>query len=65
MSSKKNPSCFKNIVDAIAKSGLKKSLKKINIWKWSLDKKEVLKMFRKHEMGLTEVSEIEIYPSLY
>ena len=45
------PSCFKNIVEAISKSGLKDSLKQVDIfWNSTLDKDEVQAMFNELEM---------------
>ena len=49
---KSTPSCFKNIVEAISKSGLKDSLEEVDIkWNQTLKKDEVQPMFNELEMS--------------
>ena len=49
------PSCFKNIVEAISKSGLKNSLDEVDIsWNHTLKKDEVQTMF--NELGMSHIS---------
>ena len=58
---KSTPSCFKNIVEAISKSGLKDSLEKVDISDNKTLKKYVLKaMF--NELGMPHISVVEEYP---
>ena len=53
------PSCFKNIVEAISKSGLKDSLEEVDIsWNDTLKKDEVQAMF--NELGMPHISVIQI-----
>ena len=52
-----NPACFENIVEAIAKSGIKLNLKHIDIYNCKLDKETIQKMFVKH--GMNEVKVVE------
>ena len=55
------PSCFKNIVEAISKSGLKDSLKQVDIvYNKTLKKDEVQIMF--NELGMSHISVIEVNP---
>ena len=52
---KSNPSCFKNIVEAISESGLKDSLQEVDIiYNQTLDKDEVQAMF--NELGMPHIS---------
>ena len=56
-----NPSCFKNIVEAISKSGLKYSLEQIDIcYNDTLDKDEVQIMFNEFEMS--HISVVKEHP---
>ena len=49
------PSCFKNIVEAISKSGLRDSLEEVDIgWNDTLKKDEVQAMF--NELGMSHIS---------
>ena len=49
------PSCFKNIVEAISKSGLKDSLQQVDImYNYTLKKHEVQSMF--NELGMPHIS---------
>ena len=60
---KTTPSCFKNIVEAISKSGLKNSLEQIDIcYNQTLDKDEVQTMF--NELKMPHISVVEIDPAL-
>ena len=55
---KLTPSCFKNIVEAISKSGLKDSLEQIDIdWNKTLKKDKVQAMF--NELGMSHISVIQ------
>ena len=59
---KSTPSCFKNIVEAISKSGLKDSLEEIDIYcNQTLKKDEVQIMF--NELGMSHISVVEIGPN--
>ena len=50
------PSCFKNIVEAISKSGLRDSLEQVDIsWNDTLKKDEVQAMFNELEMTYISV----------
>ena len=52
------PSCFKNIVEAISKSGLRDSLEQVDIfWNSTLNKDEVQVMF--NELGMSHISVVE------
>ena len=56
------PSCFKNIVEAISKSGLKDSLEQVDIYyNQTLKKDEVQAMF--NELGMPLISVVEKCPS--
>ena len=56
------PSCFKNIVEAISKSGLRDSLEQVDIaWNQTLKKDEVQAMF--NELGMSHISVVEIGPN--
>ena len=58
---KSTPSCFKNIVEAISKSGLKDSLEQVDIfWNQTLKKDEVQAMF--NELGMSHISVVEKIP---
>ena len=58
----KTPSCFKNIVEAISKSGLRDSLEQVDIfWNSTLNKDEVQVMF--NELGMSHISVVEEGPS--
>ena len=55
------PSCFKNIVEAISKSGLKDSLQQVDIYRnQTLKKDEVQTMF--NELGMPLISVVQIDP---
>ena len=55
---KSTPSCFKNIVEAISKSGLRDSLQKVDIYcNNTLKKDEIQVMF--NELGMSHVSVVE------
>ena len=57
------PSCFKNIVEAISKSGLKESLQEVDInANHTLNKDEVQDMFNKLEMS--HISVVQKGPGL-
>ena len=59
---KSTPSCFKNIVEAISKSGLKDSLQQFDIaWNQTLKKDEVQAMF--NELGMPHISVVEVNPA--
>ena len=59
---KSTPSCFKNIVEAISKSGLKDSLEQVDIWSnTTLNKDEVQAMF--NELGMSHVSVVKEDPA--
>ena len=59
---KSTPSCFKNIVEAISKSGLKDSLQQVDIYGNQTLKKDVLQaMF--NELGMYHISVVEDFPS--
>ena len=52
------PSCFKNIVEAISKSGLKESLQEVDIYQnQTLKKDEVQAMF--NELGMSHISVVD------
>ena len=52
------PSCFKNIVEAISKSGLKDSLQQVDIvWNQTLKKDEVQTMF--NELKMSHISVVQ------
>ena len=54
------PSCFKNIVEAISKSGLKDSLDEVDIYcNNTLKKDEVQAMF--NELGISHISVVDKY----
>ena len=56
------PSCFKNIVEAISKSGLKDSLEEVDIeYNDTLKKDEVQAMF--NELEMPHISVVEVNPS--
>ena len=56
------PSCFKNIVEAISKSGLKDSLQQVDIrYNDTLKKDEVQAMF--NELGMPHISVVEEDPA--
>ena len=56
------PSCFKNIVEAISKSGLKDSLQQVDIiYNNTLKKDKVQTMF--NELGMSHISVVEIHPT--
>ena len=58
---KKTPSCFKNIVEAISKSGLRDSLEKVDIDNNNtLDKYKVEAMFKK--LGMSHISVVNVNP---
>ena len=58
---KTTPSCFKNIVEAISKSGLKDSLQQVDIYSNdTLKKDEVKAMF--NELEMSHISVVEIGP---
>ena len=58
---KSTPSCFKNIVEAISKSGLKDSLEHVDIaYNETLKKDEVQAMF--NELGMSHISVVEKCP---
>ena len=58
----KTPSCFKNIVEAISKSGLRDSLEQVDIiYNTTLNKDEVQVMF--NELGMSHISVVEEGPS--
>ena len=53
-----NPFCFENIVEAIAKSGIKNSLKTVDIRDCNLNKWDVENLFIKHRLaGVTVVED--------
>ena len=55
------PSCFKNIVEAISKSGLRDSLEQVDIaWNQTLKKDEVQVMF--NELGMSHISFLKEIP---
>ena len=55
------PSCFKNIAEAISKSGLKNSLQEVDIeLNQTLKKDEVQTLF--NELGMSHISVVEIGP---
>ena len=55
------PSCFKNIVEAISKSGLRDSLQQVDIdYNDTLKKDKVQTMF--NELGMSHISVVEEYP---
>ena len=57
---KSTPSCFKNIVEAISKSGLKDSLEQVDIYyNQTLNKHEVQSMF--NELGMSHISVVQNY----
>ena len=57
----KTPSCFKNIVEAISKSGLRDSLEQVDIYgNTTLNKDEVQVMF--NELGMSYISVVKIGP---
>ena len=59
---KSTPSCFKNIVEAISKSGLRDSLEQVDIgYNQTLKKDEVQVMF--NELGMSHISVVEEGPS--
>ena len=59
---KSTPSSFKNIVEAISKSGLKDSLQQIDIYaNDTLEKDEVQAMF--NELGMPHISVVQIKPN--
>ena len=59
---KSTPSCFKNIVEAIAKSGLKDSLQEVDIdYNDNLKKDEIQDMF--NELGMSHISVVQIRPA--
>ena len=59
---KSTPSSFKNIVEAISKSGLKDSLEKVDIYGNQTLKKDVVQaMF--NELGMSHISVVEIGPN--
>ena len=51
------PASFENIVEAMAKSGLKASLQTLDIWGWELTDTEVQKLLSKHGMGAVSIVE--------
>ena len=56
------PSCFKNIVEAISKSGLKDSLQQVDIiYNQTLKRDEVQAMF--NELGMPHISVVETGPA--
>ena len=56
------PSCFKNIVEAISKSGLKESMEEVDIYgNDTLKKDEVQAMF--NELGMSHISVVKIAPA--
>ena len=56
------PSCFKNIVEAISKSGLRDSLEEVDIYNnQTLKKDEVQAMF--NELGMSHISVVLICPA--
>ena len=56
------PSCFKNIVEAISKSGLRDSLEQVDIYgNHTLNKDKVQAMF--NELGMSHISVVEIAPA--
>ena len=56
------PSCFKNIVEAISKSGLRDSLEQVDIYdNETLNKDEVQTIF--NELEMSHISVVEICPS--
>ena len=58
---KSTPSCFKNIVEAISKSGLKDSLEEVDIWcSYTLKKDKVQAMF--NELGMSHISVVQMGP---
>ena len=58
---KTTPSCFKNIVEAISKSGLRDSLEEVDIkYNQTLNKDEVQAMF--NELGMTHISVVQKFP---
>ena len=58
---KSTPSCFKNIVEAISKIGLKDSLEQVDIgYNETLKKDEVQAMF--NELGMPHISVVETNP---
>ena len=60
---KRTPSCFKNIVEAISKSGLRESLEKVDIARNpTLKKDEVQVMFNEFEMSHISVVEEDPTP---
>ena len=59
---KSTPSSFRNIVEAISKSGLKDSLQQVDIkYNETLDKYEVQAMF--NELGMPHISVVQINPN--
>ena len=55
------PSCFKNIVEAISKSGLRDSLQEVDIWNnQTLKKDEIQTMF--NELRMSHISVVEKGP---
>ena len=55
------PSCFRNIAEAISKSGLKDSLEEVDIdWNNTLKKDEVQAMF--NELGMSHISVVQKGP---
>ena len=58
----KTPSCFKNIVEAISKSGLKDSLEEVDIYgNYTLNKDKVQAMF--NELGMSHISVVGVAPA--
>ena len=58
---KSTPSCFKNIVEAISKSGLRDSLQQVDIhWNHTLKKDEVQVML--NELGMPHISVVNVNP---
>ena len=56
---KTTPSCFKNIVEAISKSGLRDSLEQVDIgYNQTLKKDKVQAMF--NELGMSHISVVQI-----
>ena len=49
------PSCFENIVEAIALSNIRHSLRKISIFMCNLNRVEIERMFIKYEMDKVKV----------
>ena len=60
-----NPSCFKNIIEAIANSGLRISLKKFDIFHCGIGKAIVTKMFSKLGMDDIHVDYFAYFPQAH